>query len=201
MLQDKFSIPTDHFFKFLAIFGLVATIYCFSFPFLFIEPYNEKIDQNNLVIAELKAEEGYLKGSIKDVQRFLPDTIESTKISYNWGAGETTSIMCFYIPITADTLLNKIINHYNSVNLDLAKVVFKKAAIQVSGKVNKRNLNINQIINCFFTVLSLLLTCWGMILWYNYQKVLDDYQAKLNDYQGLLIEKQELENESLRKTN
>lgn len=51
MLQDKFSFPTDHFFKFPAIFGLVATIYCLSFPFLFIKPYNEKNDESNLIIA------------------------------------------------------------------------------------------------------------------------------------------------------
>lgn len=179
MIHDKITIPTDHFFKFLAIFGLVATLFCISFPFLFLKPYNDLIEERNFLIAELEAQEGYYEGIIYDLEQKIPDSIMISKKEYAWKAGENKSDPAFYIPEPSDTILNSIIQKFNSQYLELAKVKFKMTAIRVSNKTDKKNINIHQYLNVLFTFFSFLLMFRGMILWHNYQRKLDKYQEDL----------------------
>ncbi len=200
MLQDKIPIPTDHFFKFLAISGLVATIYCASFPLIFITPYNDKIDEHNLLVADLKAKEGYLLGTIRDLKGYIPDSLEKNQIFYFLNLGDVSDT-CYYINLTVDSSLNRHIKELNKNYFELARTRFSSGVMHVSMDVDSKNLKIHEILTYLCGFLAFGLTIWGMFLWYRYQKKLDGYQMKVDNHQRLLIRKLELEIKALEKNN
>lgn len=172
-MQNIIPLPTDDFYKFIALFGLLVSLFCFYFPVIFLKPYNIEILNQNLKAAELAAEQGFLNGKISDIEEISPEILKKTSVEYFWTIGNDRSKSIYYYSQTKDSTINNIIDKLNDLNFQLAKVTFKLHAMKISNKARQKNLHLNRKASYIIGTISTLLSIFGMFMWFKHQVVID----------------------------
>ena len=172
--MSTIGINTDNFYKFICTISLAATIYCFSFDTIFLEPYNNKTTQLNLEKAELAAEIGYLKGVSSDLFEIIKDTIKYGEVTYFYYSKKDTSEFVKYYSnykLTKETKL--IIDSLNEVNRNYAKFRFKANAITQMQNASEKNYFRRELTFWVFGIISFVIFIWSLLKWFYERKEID----------------------------
>ena len=173
MIQNNIPLSTDHFYKFVALFGLLVAIFCYSFPVIFLKPYNEEIFKQNYIHSELGAEAGYLEGKINDIEKITSGSLKEISVEYFWHIDNDTTKFIRYYYSSKDATLNMKIKELNESYFDLAKALFKSKAIENYREVEQKNLDHNKVAMYILGSVATILAGVGAIKWMKFQQLLD----------------------------
>jgi hypothetical protein len=173
---EKLQIPTDNLYRFGALFGLLAAIFCLYYVNVLYEKHNEVVTENNFVLAELLTEKKIAEIEINVIETRHEDLLNNhSDISYSFLIKEDTSFSKQYlIEASTDSVEVSIINDVNKLFAEKEQTKAKISAIQQDLESRKSTLMINQTVLWGLFIISLFLCFWGSNRWYfKLQKLLD----------------------------
>ncbi len=184
--MNNLSIPTDNLYKFIAIFGLVGAIFCFSYPVFLLQEVNKDLFEQDYRLAELTAKTGYLQSLIKDIRQDIPDSVLKEGYYYDhFYDDDSTKVTNADYIIPKDNLKDSIflkkIFEYNQANLQWADSEFKYKSCQMRYDITMANYDSINISMLICGSLCVIISIIGMVLWYKkHQKFIDEEVKKQN---------------------
>ena len=173
-MLDNLSISTDNFYKFCTTLSLLSTIYFFSFKHLFLEPYNQRATLDNIEIANLSAEYGYLKGQSLDLTTSFDSLLKNGNVQYFYLTKKDTSNIIYYYSTWLLKGNNKtMVDSLNLVNQRFGKVEFKLKALRDTQKVLEENIILEGYISSLLGGISIAIFFTSLFKWYKIRDEID----------------------------